>query len=695
MGLLTPVVTGPLTEWSDSLLVIGALPGATVRARTIGPNPRDVAKSVVGGGSDRIPLLPGERLRAGDIVLVRQALAAEASGWTPDHLGADVGAVPTDHADLAPLSFTSRAWECGRRVRVRGAVPGARVAVSGPGGLLSEGRATESGDARLALAAPVPGPGGSIAARQGAPAGYTPLAGAPKTATVTGEQLPVPGGGQLPPPVLGGDPPRGCDATVSIAGVYDGAEVTILRRSDGSTETSVFDYHRLTFVLGKPLDAAGDRLEITQAMPGCRERRASEPLNVDVAPAVKPGAPSVQVPCAGGVDVLVGGLEPGSLVTLTYQGRAYRGMTPSSGTSLVARLEPLTGGETVSVVQERCGLESAPGTAAVPGISLVASLLPDLIDPLTGCARVVRAMVVPGAWVQVWARVGGGEAPISNQLLATSDSVQIPVTPYLHEGQDVWLRYVLCGGGGWEESRRHTVEATRHTGPANLTEPLVEGARHVTVDAHPGAAVRVYAISGWPITVQPIGSGFVDPLVRRIGLTRALTTRDLVYAEQHLCSERPGVGATRTVLPGVRTFTLGAPISQLSRRNDPKPLVCTSAAVTIRHNGSWEFTAYVENQETKADCSFDVQFRLVAVSSPFGAVLPGDLSMKGGTEGTVLLGIPSSRTFSRQGNSAALTSPAYWEEVLGANYVFEFGAVAWQDYAGYPEEPDSEDPPDA
>jgi len=694
MGLLTPVVTGPLTEWSDSLLVIGALPGATVQARTIGPNPRDVAKSVVGGGSDRIPLLPGVTLSAGDAVVVRQVLAAEASGWTPDHLGADVGAVPTDHADLAPLSFTSRAWECGRRVWVRGAVPGARVVVVGPGGLLAEGRATESGDARLALTAPLSGPGGAITAHQEAPPGFPAIAGVPKTTTARVEQLPVPGAGQLPPPVLGGDPPRGCDKAVSIAGVYDGAEVTILRRSDGSTESSVFDYHRLNFVLAKPLDTAGDRLEITQAMPECRERRASEPLRVDVGPAATPGAPSVQVPCAGGVDVLVGGLEPGAFVTVTYQGRGYRGMTPPSGTSIVARLEPLTGGETVSVVQERCGLVSTPGTAAVPGISLMAGLLPDLIDPLIGCARVVRATVVPGAWVQVWARIGGGKAPISTQVLATSDSVQIPVTPYLHEGQDVWLRYVLCGGGGWEESRWHIVEPTRHTGPANLTEPLVEGARHVTVDAHPGAAVRVFAVTGWPITVQPIGSGFVDPLVRRIGLTRALTTRDLVYAEQHLCSERPGVGATRTVLPAVRQFTLGAPISQLSRRNDPKPLVCTSAAITLRHNGSWEFTAHLENQETKADCSFDLQFRLAGVSAPFGAVQPGDLSMKDGTEGTVLLGIPSAKTFTRQDNFGGFTNPAYWEEVLGANYLFEFGAVTWQDYAGYPEEPDSEDPPD-
>ena len=57
MPLLTPILKGPLIEWCDTLLVEGAVAGATVFARAAGPNPRDLAKSVVSGGRNRKPRL--------------------------------------------------------------------------------------------------------------------------------------------------------------------------------------------------------------------------------------------------------------------------------------------------------------------------------------------------------------------------------------------------------------------------------------------------------------------------------------------------------------------------------------------------------------------------------------------------------------------------------------------------------------
>ena len=693
MPLVAPLLKGPLTEWSDTLLVEGALPGATVVARTIGPHPRDIAKDIVSGGRDRLTLFAGVKLEDKDRILVRQVLGAEQSAWTPDHLGVPVGKPPTDHAALAPLAFKSRLWECGTRVWVKGAVPGAQVVITGPGGVLASGRATEGGDARLQLVASLPGPAQSIDAHQEAPAGFPPLAGTPKKTSQQVEKLPAGSGQKLPPPMLGGDPPQGCDPSVLVAGVFDGAEVTILRRSDGSSETSTFDYDRLNFILATPLSNAGDKLEIVQAMPRCREHLPSEPLRVDVAPAAKPGTPTLLPPCADSVDVFVSNLDPGALVTLRYKNQDYRGMVPPSASSFVFRLAPLAAHETITARQERCGLPSDDGVVTVPGVNMIFALAPDLIEPLVGCAGVVRVTAIPGAWVQLWAAESGGATPISNQVFATSDSLRIEVTPYLHEGQEVWLSYLLCGGGVWTESRHHTVGGTPDVGPANITLPLIEGTTSVTVDAIPGASINVYAITGMPIQVEHIGSGFVDPLAKSVGLTRPLTQRDLVYAEQRMCSGRPGVGAARTVLPSVRQFSLGMPLKRLSHRNDPKPLVCQSALVTLRHNSGWEFTAFLENQEEQSDCSFDLQFKLEAVSSAFAAVLPGDLSAKGSTTGLALHGIPSSNTFSRQDHFAAFTNPSYWEEVLSATQKFEM-SVAWQDYAGDPEEPDYEDPPD-
>ncbi|ADO71977.1 hypothetical protein [Stigmatella aurantiaca] len=690
MPLITPLLQGPLTEWSDSLVVEGALPGATVVARTIGPNPRDIAKSIVAGGRDRVTFLPGVQLQEKDRILVRQELGGEQSEWTPDHLGVDAGKAPADHGALAPLSFKSHAWECGTRVWVKGAVPGAQVVVTGPGGVIASGRSTEAGDARLQLTARLPGPGQSLEAHQEAPPGFPALTGTPKTASTPVQKLPIGPGEKLPPPILGGNPPKGCDPSILIAGVYDGADVTFLRRSDGSSETSTFDYDRLNVILSKPLSSAGDKLEIVQAMTHCREQQPSDALRVDVPPAEKPGTPSLRPPCAGSVDVHVSNLEAGAVVTLTYKNQDYRGMVPPSSSSFVYRLVPLAANETLTARQERCGLPSGTGSVTVPGVNRVLALKPDVVDPLVACARAVRVTTLPGSWVQVWATSAGGATPISNQVFATSDSLRIEVTPYLHEGQEVWLSYLLCGGGAWEESQHHTAGPTPDVGPANIPVPLVEGATSVTVDAIPGAAVNIFSLTGVPLAVEHIGSGFADPLVKRVGLTRPLTRRDLVHAEQSLCSGRPGVGAMRTVLPSVRQFTLGMPLKQLSHRNNPKPLVCQWATVTLRHNGSWEAQAFLENQEEEADCSFDLQFKLEGLSSPFGAVLPGDLSGKDSTKGSALQGVPSSHTFSRQDHFAGFSNPSYWEEVLSATHRFEL-FVAWDDYEGYPEEPEYED----
>ncbi|HBH79458.1 MAG TPA: hypothetical protein DDY39_06490, partial [Nitrospira sp.] len=60
-----------------------------------------------------------------------------------------------------------------------------------------------------------------------------------------------------------------------------------------------------------------------------------------------------------------------------------------------------------------------------------------------------------------------------------------------------------------------------------------------------------------------------------------------------------------------------------------KPLTCLWANFVCRHDGSWNYTAELENEETEADVSFDLQFDLVGVSSPFGAVLKGQLSASG------------------------------------------------------------------
>jgi len=693
MPLVTPILKGPLREWCNTLLVESAEAGVTVLARAIGPNPRDLARSVVSGGRNRIPLLPGVLLQPDDIVLVQQVDGAEQSEWTPDHLGVQVGPAPFDHDDLPPMSFKSRAWECGKRIWIKGAIPGAEVVLTHSGGLLGTARATESGDARATLTASMPSTGVTISGHQQAPPGFPALLGTPETVQATVDPLPVPFEAKLPTPFLGDPPPMGCGMSFMIAGIYDGADVTVLRRSDGSTETSTFDYERLNFMLQSPLSKQGDRLEITQDMVDCRRRRPSDPLEVEVGPARKPSTPVLIAPCANSADVFVTNLEGGCPVRLTYKGKVYRGRVPQSETAFVFRLPKLTANEPLIAVQERCGLNSDPGSTNVKGLNLNVGLIPDLIKPLFSCARAVRAHALPGAWLQVWGKTPAGPAPISNKVFATGDSVRIHITPYLNEGQVVWLSYLLCGGDTWRESPAHSVSPRPNLGPVNIIEPAIENAKEVKVDAIPGAAVNIYAMTGMPIRVEQIGSGFADPLDSRVGLIRLLSTKDLIYAEQWMCTERPGVGAMRNVLPSVRHISLLAAKSSLSKRNDPKPVVLHTANVTLRHNGVWQFTAFVENREPESDCSIDVQFKLSGLNPPFGLVLKADLSGKGSKAGLALQGVPSSASLADQRTFDGFKNPAYWEQVLGATGTFELIAV-WNDFEGYAEEPDYEEKSD-
>ena len=148
-----------------------------------------------------------------------------------------------------------------------------------------------------------------------------------------------------------------------------------------------------------------------------------------------------------------------------------------------------------------------------------------------------------------------------------------------------------------------------HLGPVNIILPPIENTSSVTVDAVPGA-VNVFAIAGW----NQGGAdrvGYVDPLVRHVGLTRLLTPKDVVYAEQWLCSEStPGIGM-RTVHAQRSTLHPRAPQSRLStRRRSQAGRPAHSKLQHSRHNGFYQFTAFVENQETGAELLVDVQLSL-------------------------------------------------------------------------------------
>lgn len=695
MALCTPIIRGPLTEWSSSFLVEGCLPGAQIIVSAVGPSPRTLAKSIAGGGSDRVPLLAGEKLQAQDVILVLQIHGSESSVATAGHLGVPVGPAPIQHSALSPVTFRTHVYPCGRALWVVGAVPGAQVTVKISNQVIATGRATESSDARMTLVAGamIP-PGATLTTWQEAPPGFPPLSGTVQESTLAADKVPVPMGTKLPTPLLTAAPPKGCDASVHIGGIIDGADVIIGRASDGTKETAIFDLDRLRFDLGKPLAASGDKLEITQVLMGCQEWLPSDPLVVAVAPASKPGTPTLFPPCAGSIDVYASNLEPGALVTVSFMGDDFRAMVPQDRTSFVFRILKLSGGGTVTIIQEKCGLKS--DSASIQATTTGGPYFPpDLEEPLFGCARAVRVRARPGTWLQVWGNSGAGPGPISPQLYCTG-STRIYVAPFLSAGQEVWLASLQCGATSWKRLASHWVQPTPDIGPPDISVPPVEGARSVTVEAIPGALVHIYSISANPFTVQLLGADVVDPIGKTVFLWRGLTRKELIYAVQFMCDRSSRSSAARVPIPNTHAFYLGAPLKRLSNQSSSmKPLVCLWATVVCRHDGGWEYTAELENEETEADVSFDLQFDILAVSPAFGAPLAGSLSAAGNgpitKTGLRIHGIPPKKQFSRSGHFPGFQDPTYWLAVYEASHKFDLTNVAWKNYLPSPEEPDYED----
>lgn len=698
MTLCTPIVHGPLTAWSDSFLVDGCLPGARIIVSSVGPSPRMLAKSTAGGGSDRVPLLAGEKLQAQDRIVVSQSLGSEASAVTPVHLALAVAHVPTLHTALSPITFRTHVYPCGRALWLAGAVPGAHVTVSIAGQVIAAGRATETGDARLTLHADaVIAPGASLTTWQEAPAGFPPLIGALRHTFVDASKVPVPMGTKLPTPILTAAPPAGCDTSVHIGGIVDGADVTVLRASDRSQETAIFDLDRLRFDLVKPLANTGDKLEITQALLGCAEWQRSDPLVITADPVTKPGTPTLFPPCEDSVDVYASNLEPGAVVTVTFMAEDFRAMVPPDQTSFVFRIAKIGAGGTVTLVQDKCGLKS--DAASIQATTTSGPFVaPDLEEPLFACARAARVRAQPGTWLQVWGVTGTEPGPISDQVYCTG-STRIYVAPFLWGGQEVWLESLRCGTSGWKRAASHWVQPTPDIRAPAISVPLVERASSVTVDAIPGALVHVYSLSAKPFAVQLLGANVVDPLGKRVYLWRPLTTREVIYAVQYMCDKISEASAARVPIPSTCAFYLGAPLKRLSNQSATMhPVVCQWATVICRHEGGWTFTAELENEESEADVSFDLQFDILGVSPPFGAPLPGELSASGNgpitKTGRRIHGTPPKRVFDTGGYFAAFEDPTYWAEVHEASAKFDLTHVAWKNYLSMPEAPEYEDKED-
>jgi hypothetical protein len=295
----------------------------------------------------------------------------------------------------------------------------------------------------------------------------------------------------------------------------------------------------------------------------------------------------------------------------------------------------------------------------------------------------------------VWTEGLFDPLPISASIYTLHATLQVAVTPYLMPNRDIWVSQHPCDGK-WKHSRRHRAGPAHDLPSVQIVVPVIDGATSVVVDATPGAAVFVYAVNWDTWKTSLIGYGVVDPKHMRVPLNRPVTMRDGLFAQQTLCERTSRPGGIAIVRPAIQVFSLTAPLKRNSHVNNPKPVVCTTAQVTCRHDGGYIFTASVENQETKADCTyFRIDFTCDWPGPPaFGAGLEGALSAAGEGEvtekGLRTLGIPSKDDFSKSGFVDAFRDPFYWSDFVGTTGKFELNIARFKDYEPGQDAPDTD-----
>lgn len=270
-------------------------------------------------------------------------------------------------------------------------------------------------------------------------------------------------------------PVYACDRAILIAGVVDGADVTLFRNvppSPTASFTGGFDRDTLWFI---PVNSSpfmdGEELSVSQMMRPC-EAWSDKSAPVKVLPPQQALPPSVGTPiCEGSRTVFVSGLTPGNKVRILQDGQQLLiGEAPSSSFPFNLNT-PLPPNVHITAQQERCGIwgeestppilvEVAPSQITPPEIALVYG------DPLVECSTVVPIKASPGSLVTVFSDKLG---PISAPTYINSQEAAIQVQPALLAGDKIFIEQIACGNS---RLRSHAVRVISRR---KMESPIIAG----------------------------------------------------------------------------------------------------------------------------------------------------------------------------------------------------------------------------
>lgn len=246
-------LTGP-----HGIRVQGQITNYTVKIFDYGPSSNSIAEGRARGSDDRIPLLPLVELRAGMRPYAMQEGDGDSSATPTGDNFETAQPPPADERHLKAVSFQSQVYQCALCLWTTGGYPGASVEVStGAGGILGSVPILE-GFVRIELNQGIPAVA-TVLLKQTVPVlGYHRA-----SLNVPTTLIPLAQGAPLPPPKVQ-RPLRGCNATLKISEVFEGAWV-IIKRASGLVGTVGMGISVDEIVLSQP-PKKDDRIQVSQSV---------------------------------------------------------------------------------------------------------------------------------------------------------------------------------------------------------------------------------------------------------------------------------------------------------------------------------------------------------------------------------------------------------------------------------------------
>jgi hypothetical protein len=485
MAICSPVVAGPLSECSRSVLFNNAIRGASVNLTRIrSGTPQRVGSTLAVQSSGTVELEAGEDFREGDLVTVSQ----EFNGESSQLYGTSIE-IQRSADKFNPPQVLTHLYQCSHGFHLGAMRPGTRVEVLNGPDLIGRGASIDGTAYVDCFPDGLPGAGSQLTIRQRVCPKPPPPGGAlewvinhplPKVESYT--EFPV--GSEFPAPVITNGL-YNCSQSIEISNIIAGLTVLVTAVS-GAWWASLGASDNTTAWLTLPAALTeGEEVEIThQFGRRCGEKwkfardiyavspqqQLPKPKLAPVECSTVPVLTAFGLKAEADVEIEVNYTSQGQQKNITYRS------TAAKGTSILPA-PPMPKESILRIRQGECGLWSAWSEPKAVPVDHKAPHEPRIVSDLFHCQNFITVSNLHPA--------SGTLHVISNfygeikQVPVNIETMTVAVAPSLQAWDEVYVEHKLCGNAA-----RSALKDVRPVGVPGIDEikgPIYEGDTELTV----------------------------------------------------------------------------------------------------------------------------------------------------------------------------------------------------------------------